>query len=457
MASIAKDSNGRKRITFTEANGRQRAIRLGKFEMRDAEKVRSWVESLIVAKEKGISIDAETARWLAGVGDDMHIKLERVELVEPRERSRATVASLFEQVIALLAVKASTLPTYHQTKACIVAYFGQGRELSNITAKDAEEWQRAMKGSIALATVSKRTQIVKSAFRAAVRWKMIAVSPFEHLKAGSQANRERMHFVSRDDAARVLEACPDREWRLIVALSRFGGLRCTSEHFALQWEHVDWQRGRITIPSCKTQHHEHGRERQIPIFPELRPYLLDAFEQAAAGSTFVITKYRDPKANIRTQFGRIIRRAGLSVWARPFHNMRASCATELASTHPAHVAAAWLGHTVEVAREHYLQVRDSDFEKAAIKPHVTLVNGACKGVTESVTIGSRNASLRGAAGSGSDCQNDASRPENKPSTPECALARRVTPCSIKVGVGFEPTKNGFAIRPVGPLWHPTIH
>ncbi len=59
-------------------------------------------------------------------------------------------------------------------------------------------------------------------------------------------------------------------------------------------------------------------------------------------------------------------------------------------------------------------------------------------------------------GSGSDCQNDASRPENKPSTPECALARRVTPCSIKVGVGFEPTKNGFAIRPVGPLWHPTI-
>ncbi len=29
------------------------------------------------------------------------------------------------------------------------------------------------------------------------------------------------------------------QWRLIFALSRYGGLRCPSEHLALRWGHID--------------------------------------------------------------------------------------------------------------------------------------------------------------------------------------------------------------------------
>jgi len=47
-----------------------------------------------------------------------------------------------------------------------------------------------------------------------------------------------------------------------------------------------------------------------------------------------------------------------------FQNLRASRATELASEHPAHVAAAWLGHSTLVANKHYWQVTDADFAKA---------------------------------------------------------------------------------------------
>ena len=67
--------------------------------------------------------------------------------------------------------------------------------------------------------------------------------------------REREFFVTREMASRVLEACPDAEWRLIFALSRFGGLRCPSETLALKWEHVDWARSRIHVQSPKTAHH----------------------------------------------------------------------------------------------------------------------------------------------------------------------------------------------------------
>ena len=38
--------------------------------------------------------------------------------------------------------------------------------------------------------------------------------------------------------------------------------------------------------------------------------------------------------------------------------------TELASKHPAHVAAAFLGHSTVVANKHYWQVTDEDFERA---------------------------------------------------------------------------------------------
>src|SRR4029077_7308271 len=43
---------------------------------------------------------------------------------------------------------------------------------------------------------------------------------------------------------------------------------------------------------------------------------------------------------------------------------RASRATELANEFPAHVAAAWLGHSTLVANKHFWQVTDDDFAKA---------------------------------------------------------------------------------------------
>jgi hypothetical protein len=60
------------------------------------------------------------------------------------------------------------------------------------------------------------------------------------------------------------------------------------------------------------------------MFPELRPYLDAVRRQAADGETFVITRYRDTNANLRTQLLRIIAAAGLSPWPKLFHNCRAS-------------------------------------------------------------------------------------------------------------------------------------
>ncbi len=182
-----------------------------------------------------------------------------------------------------------------------------------------------------------------------------------------KGNRSRDFFVTSEMAQRALEACPNAQWRLLFALSRFGGLRCPSEHLGLRWGDVDWENGRFTVQSPKTEHHEGHESRVVPIFPELLPHLEAAWDEAAPGTEFVISRYRDPSNNLRTQLARIIRKAGLSPWPKLFQNLRATRETELAGSFPIHVVCAWIGNSKAVAVEHYLQVTDEHFQKATRK------------------------------------------------------------------------------------------
>jgi integrase len=152
---------------------------------------------------------------------------------------------------------------------------------------------------------------------------------------------------------------------LLFALARYGGLRCPSEVVELTWADVNWEGARMLVRAPKTEHHEGHEERVTPIFPELRPYLEAAWDEAADGATKVCTLRITGNSNLRTQMHRIIRRAGLVPWPKLFVNMRATRATELAEIFPGHVCAAWLGHSNLIADRHYRQLTDEHFAKAA--------------------------------------------------------------------------------------------
>ncbi|MSU80371.1 MAG: hypothetical protein EXS16_20055 [Gemmataceae bacterium] len=62
---------------------------------------------------------------------------------------------------------------------------------------------------------------------------------------------------------------------------------------------------------------------------------------------------------------KIIERAGLVAWPKPFHNLRASRQTELAAVHPIHVVCQWIGNSAAITQAHYLQVTDGYFDRAA--------------------------------------------------------------------------------------------
>jgi hypothetical protein len=84
----------------------------------------------------------------------------------------------------------------------------------------------------------------------------------------------------------------------------------------------------------------------------------------------IICRYRDKSSNLRTQLGRITRRAGLTLSPKPFQDCRSAREPELAETVPLHVVSQWLGNRTPVAQKHYLQVTDEHFGRAAQYPAV---------------------------------------------------------------------------------------
>lgn len=371
MASIG-DENGRKRILFVAPDGKRKTIRLGKVAKRQAEAVKVHVEQLAHAFGTNTAPPLATTQWLASLDSKLYGKLVAVGLAADRNAAAApTLGKLLDDYIASRRdVKKSTATVWGHTRRCLIRYFGAKKQLGEGTFADATKWRRWLTSSQRLSdsTVRRRCGIARQFFNEAVDARLVAENPFRKLKGiGVQSNRERDHFVTRDDAAKVIDACPDAEWRLIFALSRFGGLRCPSEHLGLRWGDVDFVAGRIRVRSPKTEHHRGKGERTIPMFAELRPYLEDvrelAGERAYDPAEPIIVRYR-AGANLRTQWERIIGRAGLTPWPKLFQNLRATRDTELSEAFPIHVVCEWIGNSQAVAQKHYLQVTDAHFEAA---------------------------------------------------------------------------------------------
>jgi len=137
-----------------------------------------------------------------------------------------------------------------------------------------------------------------------------------------------------------------------------------SEVLNLKWGDIDWQEGRISVPEPKVEHHPGRGRRIVPLFPELREVLAESFELAPEGSEWVVNRYRDRGSNARTTFGKILDRAKVPRFERPFCNLRASRVTELRLRFDPKVVAVWLGHSESISTKHYTQVRPEDFAAA---------------------------------------------------------------------------------------------
>ena len=373
MASISNDPNGRRRILFVDPQGDRKTIRLGKVPLRYAEAVKVKVEDLAFAAITGHAPADETSRWLTSLGPELYDKLARVGLTKRRDSARLG-AFLANYIGGRSDVKPATREVWSQVVRNLLGHFGDDRALPTVTEGDAEDFKMFLIAQgLAPVTVHKRLQFARMFFRAAKRRELITSNPFEEITNPAVMLPDRQYFVTLGETERLL-AASDSTWRMIVGLCRYGGLRCPSEVLSLRWQDVNWESERIVVQSPKTAHHPGKGSRVIPMFTELKPMLAEAFDLAPEGSIYVVDSgYRQAaqsksgwrNCNMRTQFMRIVKRAGLKPWPRLFHAMRGSRETELARDYPIHVVTSWLGNTVSIAIKHYLQVTDDDFARAS--------------------------------------------------------------------------------------------
>lgn len=399
MASIIKQTgkdkkpDGRVMLQFRRDTGKRGTLYLGRVDDPTARDIKQHVEHLLRCLKYGTPTSPATDQWLSGlVADPSQVWLydrmaavglvaERSEQADARSRDQAARNALGPFLDRYIASRGDVKPTtkllYSQTRGNLIERFGADKPLAEITAGDAAEFKTWLhtgakqqgagkRAGLARATANRRTRCAKQFFEAAVDHELIDRNPFRKVKSGSSVNRSRLFFVSRSVAEAIIDRCPDAEWRAIIALSRFGGIRIPSELHPLRWEDVNFEQNKLTIASPKTEHLDKPY-RVIPdeVFRDVRPYLEDLFElQRSRGPVkpkdFVITRYRERNANLRTQLLRIMKRAGVEPWPKLFQNMRSSRETELIYLgYHIHEVCSWIGNSPQVANTHYLQVLES--------------------------------------------------------------------------------------------------
>ena len=225
----------------------------------------------------------------------------------------------------------------------LLAFFGNKKDISEITLIDGENFAQHLKSKgYSPATISRAMKRTIAFFKFAQKSKVLVDNPFSGIKLMKITYPARMQFIDRTTFLKVLDHCPNTQWKLIVSLARVSGIRIPSELVGLTWECIHWDKNTMTIPAPKTEHIKGRGFREVPLFPEIKSLLHDAFKDAPKNEKMIFPTVLT-STNLRRGLTRIIENAGVPVWEKLFHNLRASRASELLKDYPLNVVISWLG------------------------------------------------------------------------------------------------------------------
>jgi integrase len=124
-----------------------------------------------------------------------------------------------------------------------------GRLIGTISQIDLQTlYARMYEHGLSARTVEYTNAVLESAFRQAVRWKMLAEDPCVGVDL-PRVKRKEMEALSVEECRRFLEVAEKSEWFPLLALALTTGMR-PSEYLALKWSDIDWQRGTASV--CRT-------------------------------------------------------------------------------------------------------------------------------------------------------------------------------------------------------------
>jgi len=213
----------------------------------------------------------------------------------------------------------------------LLAFFGNKKDISEITLIDGENFVDHLKSKgYAPATISRVIRRTIAFFKFAQKSKVLVDNPFSGIKLMKQTYPARMQFIDLTTFLKVLDHCPNTQWKLIVSLARIG-IRIPSEYFGLTWDSVNWDKNTITVRSPKTKAIEGRVFRELPISPEIKKLLQEVLNNAPKDEKIIFPTVLT-LANLRRELTKIIQKADVPVWRKLFHSLRYSRLCEFGKT-----------------------------------------------------------------------------------------------------------------------------
>jgi integrase len=371
MATAFQNPDGEFQIQYKGFDGKRKSIWLGKVDEDFVDEFKLRVERLLKASHECRPLDTVTQAWLDSLEPKFRKKLGDRALVI--EHPVTTIAQLCDYCIKQSEGAAPrTLQKLVDTKANLVARFGDQRTIYQLSPGDADEWRRWLAlhgrrpkpGPLAETTVSKRVQQARSFFLAAVRKRWLASNPFDGVRVNASTPSDRLRYIKRDTIAKLMEAA-DPEMRLLIGLARYMGLRTPSETSPLQWGWINWEEGHLRVLDSKRRKHADKKWRFPPLFPEVQQLLWDAYNSPNADPVYIVKPTGVTDTALRNRLERLCLRCGIMPWPKIWQNLRSTRETELVDAGiPIHVVCAWIGNSPAIALKHYLQVAKEHSKRA---------------------------------------------------------------------------------------------
>lgn len=209
-------------------------------------------------------------------------------------------------------------------------------------------------GSIARAraehTIARWCRNAKSYWKDAIKLDLLRDNPWVAVRTSAPEVQVPRRVLADDEIERVMQHCRKEGLRLLIALCYYAGLR-KHEALSLRWEHIDWQRNRISVYPPGGRVSSKHRHRHVRLERRLAAILTETMRVGE----LVCQKVVGARAWLDLQEAVGQARIGGVV---SFQLMRSSRENHWMSDYPPNVVTAWLGHSPQVAAKHYRGVPD---------------------------------------------------------------------------------------------------
>lgn len=209
--------------------------------------------------------------------------------------------------------------SYYKLFEILIEVIGENKKLDDITFFDIEKFKakRTLNGK---ATCNLDLRVMKASFNLAKTWGFMKHNPCIGVKQHKLTRRKHQVF-SNEQINLLLNNCPDIWFRDMIIFALYTGMR-REEILTLRKQDIDLQNDVITIKNYAGFTTKNYSDREIPIFEDLKPVLLNIIQRSTG--EFLFTDRSNSKfcgSYISHKFKKLLRQCNLSEDLH-FHNLR---------------------------------------------------------------------------------------------------------------------------------------